>query len=449
MGNAIEKLTGLVKAEHRYDIPFAELRDTQIEAMNERFQARKDAIKLLGHRAGEAKIDTIRSHAEAVPLLLPHTAYKSYPESWLMDERWDRLGKWMDTVSSHRVPAQDRSKVRDMDDWIEQLQAQGFFVSCSSGTTGKSAMLVASRQDMLWCQTEAVATYTWGSGITPAQDRQMFGMAAVAHVPRNLYTGEAYVAALQDPSHERFNYPVPPMTVGGLTQMVVLRKAIADGTAKPGDLQKFEATSAARQKAVDDAVGITAQAVIDARKSKLHVTGLWAGLYNVAKAVRELGYSAKDFHPENSIYVGGGLKRAKLPDDYREFVYETFNIAPERNYQNYSMQELHSGMPRCRAGGRYHVPPWVVPLILDKSGDALLPIGNGEYEGRAAFFDLSIDGRWGGVISGDRISIDFSPCPCGHKGPSIRDNIARYADLEGDDKIGCAGTVDAYVRGVS
>src|SRR3546814_766708 len=155
MGNAIEKLTGLVKAEHRYDIPFAELRDTQIEAMNERFQARKDAIKLLGHRAGEAKIDTIRSHAEAVPLLLPHTAYKSYPESWLMDERWDRLGKWMDTVSSHRVPAQDRSKVRDMDDWIEQLQAQGFFVSCSSGTTGKSAMLVASRQDMLWCQTEA------------------------------------------------------------------------------------------------------------------------------------------------------------------------------------------------------------------------------------------------------------------------------------------------------
>ena len=77
----------------------------------------------------------------------------------------------------------------------------------------------------------------------------------------------------------------------------------------------------------------------------------------------------KDFNPENSIYVGGGLKRAKLPEDYREFVYETFNIQPERNYQNYSMQELHSGMPRCQKGGRYHVPPWVVPLILDKAGD--------------------------------------------------------------------------------
>ncbi|HET8882302.1 MAG TPA: hypothetical protein VFM56_09020 [Solimonas sp.] len=446
---AIERLTRLVAADDRYDIPFEALRDTQVAAMNERFASRKDAIRLLGHRAREAGLDAIGSHADAVALLFPHTAYKSYPESWLMDQRWDRLGKWLDTVSSHRLPAQDCAQIRDIDDWIERLQAQGFYVSCSSGTTGKSAMLIASHADMQWCRKEAVAAYAWGSGVTPARDRRIFGMAAVAHVPRNLYTGEAYIDALQDPAHERFAYPVPPITVGGLTQMVVLRKAIADGTARPGDLRKYEETSAARQKAVDDAVGITARAVVAARADKLHVTGLWAGLYNVARAVREMGYGAKDFHPENSIYVGGGLKRAKLPDDYREFVHETFNIAPERNYQNYSMQELHSGMPRCRAGGRYHVPPWVVPLVLDKAGDTLLPIGNDEYEGRAAFFDLAIDGRWGGVISGDKVSIDFGPCPCGCKGPTIRDDIVRYADLEGDDKIGCAGTVDAYVRGVS
>lgn len=449
MGQAVERLTQLVTADDRYDIPFEKLRDLQVEAMNERFQERKDTIKLLGHRAREAKLSQIRSHEDAVQLLFPHTAYKSYPESFLLNERWDRLGRWLDTVSAHRVPPQDPSQIRNVDDWIDKLQRSGHYVSCSSGTTGKSAMLVASSKDMEWCKTEAVATYSWGSGIKPARDRRMFGTAAVAHVPRNLITGEAYTAALQDPNFERFNYPVPPMTVGGLTQMVLLRKAIADGTAKPGEIQKFEETSAARQKAVDDALGITATALVEARKSKLHVTGLWSGLYNVAKAVRDMGFSAKDFHPENSIYVGGGLKRAKLPDDYREFVYETFNISPERNYQNYSMQELHSGMPQCRTGGRYHLPPWLVPLILNKEGDALLPVANEEYEGRAAFFDLSIDGRWGGVISGDKVSIDFSRCACGHKGPTIRDNVARYADLEGDDKIGCAGTVDAYVRGVS
>ena len=449
MGAAVERLTGLVAAEDRYNHSSEALRKAQIAAINERFQERRNAIKLLGHRAGEANIQSVRSLEDAVQLLFPHTAYKSYPESWLSDERWDRLGKWMDTVSSYRVPPQDRSQIKDMDDWIEKLQGQGFNVSCSSGTTGKSAMLVASNKDLEWCRKEAVAAYSWGSGVKPARDRRMFGLAAVAYVPRNVATGEAYTAALQDPNFERFNYPVPPITVGGLTQMVVLRKAIADGTAKPGDLQKFDAISAVRQKAVDDAVGIAARALIEARRSKLHLTGLWLGLYNVAKAVRDLGYSAKDFNPENTIYVGGGLKRAKLPDDYREFVYATFNIQPERNYQNYSMQELHSGMPRCQKGERYHVPPWVVPLLLNKNGDALLPMTTGEHEGRAAFFDLSVDGRWGGVISGDKISIDYSPCACGHKGPTVRDNITRYADLEGDDKIGCAGTVDAYVRGVA
>ena len=449
MSGAVDRLTCLVEAENRYDIAFAELRAAQVEAMDERFQARRDQIKVLARRADEAGVTAVRSHEDVVKLLLPHTAYKSYPESWLIAKRWDRLSKWLDTVSTYRVPVDAVADVADMDGWIEKLGAHGLYVSCSSGTTGKSAMLIASDRDMSWCRKEAVAAYSWGSGIKPARDRRIFGMAAVAHVARNLVTGEAYTAALQNPAHQRFAYPVPPITVGNLTQMVVLRKSIAEGTAKPGDIAAFEQLSATRQKAVDEAVGITARAVVEARRDKLHVTGLWAGLYTVAKAVRELGYDAKDFHPENSIYVGGGLKRANLPDDYREFVYQTFNIRPERNYQNYSMQELHSGMPRCRAGGRYHVPPWVVPLILDKTGDNLLPLTTGEYEGRAAFFDLSLDGRWGGVISGDRVSIDLGPCACGAKGPSIRDNIVRYADLEGDDKIGCAGTVDAYVRGVS
>jgi hypothetical protein len=91
----------------------------------------------------------------------------------------------------------------------------------------------------------------------------------------------------------------------------------------------------------------------------------------------------------------------------------------------------------------------MVPFVLDKDGEALLPHSEGEIEGRAAFFDLALDGRWNGVITGDRISLDFDPCACGARSPSVRDNIVRYADLEGDDKIGCAGTVDAYVRGLS
>lgn len=447
--SAVEQLTGRVRNADPYDYTAQSVRDQQIAAIDERFQSRKDRVKLLRHRAEEAGLDRVASLDDAVKVLFPHTAYKSYPESFLIDQRWDRMSKWLDTVSVHRVPVDKVKDAADVDGWLANLEREGFFVSCSSGTTGKSAMLVASGKDMDWIQTEAPSAYAWGSGTDLGRDRRIFGLAPVAYTPRNHATGIAYTATLQDPNSERFHYPVPPITVGDLTGMVVMRKKIAEGTATPSEVEQMEATSAQRQKAVDEAVGITARALIEARHDKLHITGLWKGLYDVAVAVRELGYSAKDFNPENSIYVGGGLKRAKLPDDYREFVYETFNIQPDRNYQNYSMQELHSGMPRCQKGNRYHVPPWVVPMILNKEGDALLPVTEGEIEGRAAFFDLSIDGRWGGVISGDKISISFEPCPCGSPSPSIRDDIARYADLEGDDKIGCAGTVDAYVRGVS
>jgi hypothetical protein len=232
--------------------------------------------------------------------------------------------------------------------------------------------------------------------------------------------------------------------------MVVLRKAIADGTAKPNEIAEFERTSRERQEVLDAAVGVTADFIIANREKKMFLGGMWSGLYQIAKAVRDKGHGGKEFNPDNCIYVGGGLKRAQLPADYQEFVYETFNVPDDRHFQNYSMQELQSGMPRCAKGGRYHVPPWLAPMILNKEGDALVPgHGQGEVEGRAAFFDLALDGRWGGVISGDKISLDFGPCACGHKGPTVRDNVVRYADIEGDDKIGCAGTIDAYVRGVS
>ncbi|MDG2005625.1 MAG: hypothetical protein P8J20_20055, partial [Novosphingobium sp.] len=180
MGAAADKLTNLVDDSERYDFPAEELRAAQVEAMNERFQERKEAIKLLAHRASDAEISEVRSMEEIVPLLLPHTAYKSYPEKFLMDERWDRLSKWLDTVSTHRVPAIDKNSIADVDGWIEKLKESHHFVSCSSGTTGKSAMLVASDKDMAWVRREAPQAYAWGSGVPLAQDRRMFGLAPVA-----------------------------------------------------------------------------------------------------------------------------------------------------------------------------------------------------------------------------------------------------------------------------
>ncbi|GGV41371.1 hypothetical protein GCM10010182_77470 [Actinomadura cremea] len=439
----------LVDAPDRFDHSHADLREIQRAALDERFQERRGRIRLLARRAEEAGTTEIRDRADMVPLLFPHTAYKSYPESFLTEERWDRLGTWLGTVSPYPISPIETSDVTDIDDWVARLQAEGHYVSCSSGTTGKSAMLLASQRDMDWSRKDTVNVFSWGSGVRPAKDRRIFGLGATAAVPKNLIIAEAQQEAFGDPAKERYRPPLPPITIGSLTRMVVLRKRIADGTARPEEIADFERTSRERQEALDRSVVAVAEALVRHRADKLYIAGMWNSLYQVAKAVRDLGCSAADFHPDNCVYVGGGLKRAQLPPDYQEYVHQTFNIPAERDFQNYSMQELNSGMPKCRKGDRYHVPPWLVPFVLDETGDTLLPHESGEIEGRAAFFDLSLDGRWGGVITGDRISLDLDPCACGNEGPSVRDDIARYADLAGDDKIGCAGTVDAYVRGLS
>ncbi|NKY59086.1 hypothetical protein [Nocardia flavorosea] len=446
---AIEQLTELADDPNRFDHSAAELYDVQIAALNERFQARRERIGLLKRRADEAGITAVGRFEDAVALLFPHSVYKSYPERFLTEHRWDRLGTWLGTLSSHPITMTEAADIPGIDQWIERLRTAGHYVSCSSGTTGKPAMLLASEADMAWSRRDTVNLFAWGSGVAPARDRRMMGIGLTASVPKNIVIGKAQQAAYGDPEKEVFRLPVSPLTVEAMTGQVRLRRKITDGTASPAELAAYERTSAQRQAELDRALIAGADAMIEHRTEKLYISGMWSTLYQVAALVRERGFGSADFHPDNCIYVGGGLKRAQLPADYRQFVYETFNIPPGREFQNYSMQELNSGMPKCQGGNRYHVPPWVVPFVLDDAGETLLSRGAGAVEGRAAFFDLSLDGRWGGIITGDRIVLDYRPCACGNRGPSIADSIVRYADMAGDDKIACAGTADAYVRGLA
>jgi hypothetical protein len=449
--SATDKLTGQAKSKDRFDYSAADIRPLQVEALNERFARQKDRIKLLGLRARDAGTTEITAIEDVVPLLLPHTAYRSYPESYLTEGKWDRLTNWLNTVSAHPVRPIDASAVAGIDDWVDLLVTMGHYVTCSSGTTGKPAMLAGSAKDIEWSQVDAVARFEWGAGVPARQDRMVIGTGAAAAVPRNIKISDAQYAAFGDPAWPRWTYPVPPITIGSMTRQVVMRKKIADGRARPGEIAEFEHAARERQAAMDRADSLTAEHLIANREKPLMIGGMWAGLYRMAAAVRERGQGGDDFNPDNCLYSGGGLKGAVLPPDYKDVVHSTFNIPSGRQFQMYSMQELNSGMPKCRDKGRYHVPPWLIPIVLDQGGDHAIPHGyRGEVTGRAGFVDLSLDSRWGGVITGDQVTLSYDPCPsCGNASPSIEDNVARIKDLGGDDKITCAGTVDAYVRGVS
>ncbi|HEX8057608.1 MAG TPA: hypothetical protein VF481_13175 [Novosphingobium sp.] len=442
-----DRLVALVDQDNPFDIPFSELLPQQIEAINERFQDRVGQIKLLQNRAEEGGITEIRRMEDIVPLLFAHTAYKSYPEGWLIDRKWDRMGKWLDTVSTHRVKPVDPAAVSGLDSWLELLMDQGHFVGCSSGTTGKCAMMNGTTFDMEFSGHALLQAQIW-AGLAPNHDRKIIAVGMTASTPKNNATGAPMVEAFTDPAAPPFAPNVPKITIGSIVDMVVLRKKIADGTALPADLEYYEEQSKIRAAAMDSAVEQTAQAFIDNRDRKLHIMGLFGPFYQVAEMVRERGYSAKDF-AENTMFSSGGLKRAQVPENYKQIVFDTFNITPERICHTYGMQEINTTAPRCSAN-RYHIAPWVMLLVLDESGENLIPPpATGEAEGRAAFFDLSMDGRWGGVISGDKIRATWEPCACGNSSPSVHEDIQRYADLAEGDKIACSGTIDAYVRGVS
>jgi hypothetical protein len=307
-------------------------------------------------------------------------------------------------------------------------------------------MIAASTADRAFSKRNTALAFSWCTGVAPDNSFKVMGTVPIPSSPRNNDVRAAMAEAFGN--GDPYNFPDAAITIGHISRMVALRRQIADGTAAPEDITGYEAISAARQAGIERGSQRTVEALIEHRGEKLLISGQLGLFFPMTQQIRAMGYSGKDFHPDNAMFVGGGPKGAVLPPDWREVLLDTYNVPLGRLFQYYGMQEINTTMPRCDAG-RYHVPPWLIVLLLDQPGENLVEASGGEAEGRAAFFDLSLDGRWGGVISGDKISVRYGQCDCGHQGPTIGYDIARYSDLGDGDKITCAGTIDAYVRGVS
>ena len=241
-----------------------------------------------------------------------------------------------------------------------------------------------------------------------------------------------------------------PLRMADVNRATAMRKKMADGSAMPGEIAAFEAEAAAKAERGRAEMLELADLILDHRGEPIMLSGMWAQHMMIVKRARERGIGDGRFHPETIVTAGGGVKGIALPADYKEQVDRFYGsvIRPGA----YGMTELAQMMPRCEAG-RYHRAPGLIWLVSDERGERLLTPAedadaNGHATGRFAFLDLLYEGRWGGLISGDKVTIDFSErCPCGRHGPTLLDTITRYAQSGPDDAIGCAGTIDAYIRG--
>ncbi len=445
--SAVGQLLELIDDPDPFRNAPADLHELQMEAARERFAHARSTINVLDRRATDEGIDAIRTTADLIPLLFAHTNYKSYPESFIDKGQWANMNRWLQTLSTRPVDV-DVDGVEDVDDWIERLRENGHQVFATSGTSGKSSFMNRTEADRGRFTTAYLNASNWATPhYVPAGDRHAFGF--MPPIGSHVMCEISRVYMEQVGSEETIHY----LSTERLRAMQTIRagqmrRAIAAGTAKPEEIAAFDREVAETRETMEGRMEAILKLVLDSRHEPIVLAAQWPLLYRIVEMGRARGIRDGSFHPDTIITIGGGVKGATLPADYREQVFAFFGIAKENYGFFYGMSETTGVYPYSHADEAYVVPPWIIPLVLDKSGEQLIePNGDATFEGRYAVLDLAVEGRWGGVISGDKVAIDFAASPDGVVVPKVR-SVARFADLEeGEDKLSCAGTIETYVRG--
>jgi hypothetical protein len=447
MTAALENIRSRFDAEDPYDYDWSSLNDEQLQAVRDLFAQRRGQIRILGQRASETGIEAISADPDIVPLLFADQTYKSYPEVFIKNNQWAMMNRWLDTLSTARIdPTIDVSGVADAETWMDRLRQHDHHPVVSGGTSGKNSFLNRTPEDVRRACESVVRNVGLTQGIKPgAQDRPciLIGPKNGTYIMVNLM--RALAEAFARPGQAYWLSEIPLTEADTKRQGELSRKA-KDGTATPGELKELKEKAAERQAEMRKSMDDLADALIRHKDEPVMVIGMWLPLWLLMEAARERGLSEGELHPQSTIFSGGGLKGANLPADYREQLGRFFGVAADRYYVPYGMVEMLTGFIQCEHG-RYHAPPWVRMLILDQTGERVLEPVNGKVEGRMAFVDLLVEGRWGGIITGDKVDADYTPCACGRRSPGLT-AITRYADLPGgDDKLSCAGTMASYIRG--
>ena len=442
---AVDELIAYAKTADPFRGAPDDLAALQMAAVRERFAERRQQIRVLDKRAKETGIDRIETLADLVPLLFAHTNYKSYPEAFIDGGQWRHMNMWLGTLSTYPTSEIDVAGVGDVDDWIDACHAAGHYIYASSGTSGKSSFLNQTAQDREHCVPACLAAFDLSTpGFTPAHDRSVFTMMPTkgTHKMTEVSTRHFERWAAPGELHRLSNDPIRAMDAMRPAQ---LRRLLAAGKVGPGEIAAWEDEVARRQARRAEELEAWIDLIVARRRAPIYLGALW----QIVEALRARGITDGDFHPEMIISTGGGTKGAKVPPDYKDQILRFFGVTRDRLSNSYAMVEMSGFCALIQPHDVYATPPWLVPLILDKAGETLLNPADhkGTVEGRMAFFDVLADGRWGGIISGDKVVVEFGSQLDGVKTPIVR-SINRYQDLEeGEDKLTCAGSIDSYVRG--
>src|SRR5690349_21479761 len=83
-----------------HHVPLTDLPVMQLSALAQRFDSLRNRVGALQALADERGIYEIETLNDVVPLLFPHTMYKSYPASLLENDRYDLLTRWLNRLTT-------------------------------------------------------------------------------------------------------------------------------------------------------------------------------------------------------------------------------------------------------------------------------------------------------------------------------------------------------------
>jgi hypothetical protein len=429
-----------------------ELELLQLEGLNYRLGDLRGRIGVLQKLADNQGISKLESLDDAVPLLFEHTMYKSYPPALLENARFAEINRFLSRLCAFDLTTIDVSACETIDDWLQTMDRQSpLLIMHSSGSSGTMSFLPMSKRewDKFGALMRVTSMQSFGEDPTHVYDEEIYTIYPYFRHggSSHIRMCELYVKYLSG-SEDRVLTAYP----GRMSSDLLYLGARMQAAQAKGELSRLKVSPAMLARK-DEYEKLRAQMPEHLTKFFLDITerlqgkriffwGMQNLLYNVTRIGVEKGLQ-NVFSPNSVIGTGGDLKEGlRPPADWREQAKRFIGV--DRIHKCYGMTETGGYHHLCEHG-HYHFAPWIVPFVLDPDTGTAQP-RRGRATGRAAFFDLGSETRWGGFITGDEITVDWETrCPCGQSSAWAEDNIQRYSlKRGGDDKINCAATEGAH-----
>jgi len=401
------------------------LREEAILLNHKRYFRSISAYRALVEDAGMDE-DVTDMEAIKTDLMFATDIFKSYDPALVDNGDWEQMTAWLRTVYSGDLPG-DYSNVKGLAEWIEKLAQDELHILTSSGTSGQYSFVP---RDM---NTRMNLTMNSAQVFQPFFARVLENISEYDAAIMNFKGGSAGVQAASNSiaSIVQNSYCLYDMEMPADAVRILQRGP--RNAEEEKFLEEFERVMTTEKDLRYEVMLDNIRTSLKDGQKILMQSTCYQLKELCTKAIQQGGLPL----PEGSVLLfGGGWKTFEgekiTKADLLELVDGAFGLRGESAVEGYSMIEMNT-MMTCCSESRFHIPPFMEPVIFDE--DLMPKPGAGE-RGIFGFLDPFALSYPGFLISGDEINLWHGECACGRKGYAIDGEIQRVA---GKEVKGCGG----------